>query len=140
MFLNQIIEESRTQKNANKNKTQLKTKERKIRSDKIHDIRFPVTPVERMMFRRIGKSLNLTETACCTHLLLSALQKRDQRIPSYPYEDTRRYMHVKPTEEWYKIIAELAIYYDVSERQMVYRLIHYAIECKMFNQGGQSLL
>ncbi|WP_240415989.1 hypothetical protein [Paenibacillus periandrae] len=140
MFLNQIIEETRNQSNTKKEKNQPRTKERKTRSDKIHDIRFPVTPVEQMMLRRIGKSLNLTETSSCTHLLMTALQRRDQRIPSYPYEDTRRYMHVKPTEEWYKIIAELAIYYDVSERQMVYRLIHYAIESRMSIQGGQSLI
>ncbi|NHN33331.1 hypothetical protein [Paenibacillus agricola] len=127
MFINQIIEEARNQNVHKKVKDPLK-KERKTRSDKLHDIRFPVTPDERMRLRRIGKHLKLTETACCTHLLMLALQLREQRIPSYPYEDTRRYMHVKPTEEWYKIIAELAIHYDVSERQMVYRLIHFSLE------------
>lgn len=106
----------------------LETSERKQRSDKMHDIKFPVTSEQKAEIRRLAKSSRMKgkETQYATKLLLKALTLCNT-LPEYPYIDTKIYMHVKPTEIYYEMIFALATCHGISERQTVTRLVMYVL-------------
>lgn len=99
---------------------------RKERSDKVKDIKFPVTPEQRAELRRRSQNAkDITESN--TRILLAALQKYRQDPHAFPrirYVDTGVYMHAKPTGLYYEQIEDLFITLDEdSRRSMVYRLV-----------------
>jgi hypothetical protein len=98
------------------------TVQRKTRSDKTHDIRFPVTPDQKALIRRLARANDMKETQFTTKLLMTALSAYPV-LPEYDYHDTKLYMHVKPKEIDYQKVFDLAVKYGISERQTVTRLI-----------------
>ncbi|MFT9486637.1 MAG: hypothetical protein ACH0QD_04610 [Tepidibacillus sp.] len=119
MNLNPIFQNEQT------NKINPRISKRKTRSDKIHDIKFPITPVIRSEIRRRAKAEGFpNETKYCTHLLIQALKYDKSFFPEIKYTDTKTYIHVKPTEFYYDKIFELKVDWDLrSDRQTVHRLI-----------------
>jgi hypothetical protein len=111
---------------------QVQVSQRKQRSDKTHDIKFPVTPEQKAEIRRLAKSNGMKgkETYYATKMLLSALSFC-KTLPEYNYNDTKLYMHVKPTETYYEMVFALAANHGISERQAVTRLVIYVL-----NQRG----
>lgn len=91
---------------------------RKPRSDKLHDIKFPVTIQQRESLRVIAKQMGERETTANSILLHKALSHLPD-IPLQDYQDTKRYMHVKLNATDYQRVSDLAIKKDMSERKVV---------------------
>jgi len=132
MSLNPIFKEHVSTSNPNLN-TNAKPVPRKPRSDKTHDIRFPVTAELKTLIRRLAKANKMKETQYTTKMLLAALSSC-QILPEYDYHDTKIYMHVKPTELHYEKVFDLAVKHGISERKTVTQLIIYIL-----NQRGGRL-
>jgi len=98
--------------------------ERKTRSDKTEDIKFPVTPEQREQLRRaaIRRNLGNKQTKYNTMLLRAALQEPEKAAP-VEYRDSGQYMHVKPQQIDHERIQELALKWGLSKRQTVHRLM-----------------
>lgn len=100
--------------------------QRQVRSDKIHDLKFPVTPYERSEFRRQAKLKGMTETKFATALLLRAVnlyRSNPPRFTELSYSDTKQYLHCKPTEFQYDEIFRISLEWNISVRQAVHRLM-----------------
>lgn len=109
---------------------------RKTRSDKRHNIKFPITPTEhqllRMTFKQASESeenhfkKELTQTLFNTILLKFALSNLEVVDFKKPYKDTKRYMHTQPLESDYREIGGpygLSTQKQMSDRKVVYYLV-----------------
>jgi hypothetical protein len=101
-------------------------KKRQERSDKVKDLKFPVSPEQRAELRRLAKVAK-NETESNTRILIAALQKYRHDPDSFPplqYQDTGVYMHAKPIKFYWDQVEDLFIALDEgSRRSMAYRLI-----------------
>ncbi|WP_213428295.1 MULTISPECIES: hypothetical protein [Paenibacillus] len=109
---------------------------RKERSDKLKDIKFPVTPDQREKLRRMAKifsskgARNVTESS--TLQLKQALDHYrlyPERCHEVIYQDTGQYMHVKPTRRMYDEIEELSYKWNLSIRKTTHRLLMNFLDC-----------
>ncbi|GGG18662.1 hypothetical protein [Paenibacillus abyssi] len=102
--------------------------DRKDRSDKKHDMKFPVTPAQKALIRKLAvqQGMKGRETAFATKLLIEALSSMDG-LPEYDYHDTKSYMHVKPGQLIYEKVFALAVENGLSERQVVTRLVIHSL-------------
>lgn len=109
---------------------------RKTRSDKRHNVKFPITPTEhqllKMTFKQASESLanksnkELTQTHFNTILLKFALSHLEVVDWNKPYKDTKRYMHTQPLETDYREIGGpygLSTQKQMSDRKVVYYLV-----------------
>lgn len=116
-------------------------KTRQTRSDKRHNVKFPVTPMEhqqlKVAFKQASiwykqhKDKELTQTAFNTFLLAYALHHIENVNWNKPYKDSKRYMHTQPLESDYKEIGGpygLATRKGLSDRKIVYYLVISALE------------
>ncbi|RUS44996.1 hypothetical protein [Cohnella sp. AR92] len=121
-------------------------KDRKERSDKLKDIKFPVTPRQREELRRRALALKVAarnETISNTKILIAALNQHrlfPEQYPELVYEDTKQYMHAEPTLAVYDQIVELSMQWNVSIRKAAHRLImNYIFRGEvLFRGGGES--
>ncbi|MCM3570638.1 hypothetical protein [Neobacillus mesonae] len=108
-------------------------KKRKTRSDKCHNIKFPVTPIMQMKLRTYCKQTKrfyqredgqaLSQTAFNTSLLQFGLHHMEIVDWNIDYEDTKIYMHTMLKESLYQTIGGpygLAIQKQLSERKVVF--------------------
>ncbi|MBV7508877.1 hypothetical protein KW850_27115 [Bacillus sp. sid0103] len=113
--------------------TSFPKKRRQPRSDKCHNIKFPVTPIMQMKLRTLCKQMErffqtkegqpLTQTAFNTTLLQFGLDHIDIVDWVQDYKDTKTYMHTMLKENSYKEIGGpygLAIQKQLSERKVVF--------------------
>lgn len=111
-------------------------KSRKIRSDKTHNLKFPVSPVDLMELRTVCKQAStlykqlkkeeLTQTKFNTCLLNYARKNPSIVNWNRPYQDSKKYMHVTPLETDYQDIGGphgLAIQKGLSERKVAFYLV-----------------
>lgn len=114
----------------------LPPKKRQIRSDKCHNIKFPVTPIMQMKLRTYckqinGQSLNLngqvlSQTIFNTTLLQFGLSRTEIIEWNLTYEDTKTYMHTMLKEPYYQRIGGpygIAIQKHLSERKAAFMII-----------------
>lgn len=114
---------------------------RKTRSDKRHNVKFPVNQMEQMQLKtackqastwyKVHKKKELTQTAFNTYLLNYALNHLELVNWNKPYKDSKRYMHTQALESDYQLIGGpygLAIEKGLSERKVVYYLVISALE------------
>lgn len=116
--------------------------ERKIRFDKTHTMRFPVTEEQEKSLRRayiLYKSQfnNESITSFITSLLRFGLRHQELH-KEIDYKDTKKYKTVKPNQIEYEMISGvhgLAIEWGLSERQALHRIV---ISVLIFlNEGGK---
>lgn len=113
---------------------------RKVRKDKMHDVKFPVDYVMKVKLRTLCKTWSptykhkkgesLTQTTLNTLLLRFGLAKWREVDFTIPYKDTKVYMHTHLLESEYSQIGglrDIAIYMDLSDRRITYYLVHYAV-------------
>lgn len=125
-------------------------KPRKIRSDKCHDIKFPVTNQQLAYFKMLYKQSkpyykqkrgkDLSQTKFNTLLLMYALERMINVNWNAEYEDTKRYLHVKPVEHYYEQIGGshgLSTQKGLSDRKTTYYVMISALE--EVRKGGISL-
>jgi hypothetical protein len=129
-------------------------KKKKPRSDKCHDIKFPVTHEERIRLktsckqadyfykRKYGFNQKLSQTHFNTLLLRYSL--RNEHIIKWdkPYRDSKYYMHTKPLEIEYEQIGGPFGYSTrkaMSDRKVVYYLVISALEV-MEREGKYEFL
>lgn len=109
---------------------------RKTRSDKRHNVKFPITPTEhqllRMAFKQASETVEnhnkkeLTQTLFNTYLLKFALSHLEVVDWNRPYKDTKRYMHTQPLKTDYREIGGpygLSTQKQLSDRKVVYYLV-----------------
>lgn len=125
----------------------LSKKKRQTRSDKCHNIKFPVTPIMQMKLRTYCKQVGrfyqtregqaLTQTAFNTTLLHFGLSRIDIVDWSQDYKDTKTYMHTMLKEKHYSVIGGpygLAIQKQLSERKVVFFIM--ASILRWIEKGG----
>lgn len=120
-----------------KKKTQTPVKQRAVRKDKTHNIKFPVSPLIQMklksfckqaarIYREQGKE-PLSQTKFNTLLLRFGLQHEEILEWTHDYSDTKVYMHTNILETEYTEIGGphgLAIRKNLSERKAVYHIMN----------------
>lgn len=125
------------------NSTPTTSKNRKTRSDKCHDVKFPVTKEEQMRLRtqckhvdyfyrkKHGYDKKLTQTHFNTLLLRFSLNNEHIIKWDRLYRDSKTYMHTKPIEREYERIGGPYGYSTrkgMSDRKVVYHLVISALE------------
>ncbi|MDR4950404.1 hypothetical protein [Neobacillus cucumis] len=133
--LNPMFQDTQSKKIISKKKEpeSFPKKKRETRSDKCHNIKFPVTPIMQMKLRTLCKQMNrflqskegqpLTQTAFNTTLLQFGLSHIEIVDWVLDYKDTKTYMHTMLKENKYKEIGGpygLAIQKQFSERRAVF--------------------
>lgn len=111
-------------------------KKRHVRSDKCHNIKFPVTPIMQMKLRTYCKQINilsripngqvLSQTLFNTTLLRFGLSRIELIDWNLTYEDTKTYMHTMLKEPYYQRIGGpygIAIQKQLSERKAAFMII-----------------
>jgi hypothetical protein len=121
----------------------VETKQRKTRFDKTHDIKIPLSELEKqrlMAFYKQYKAKGMTSslTVFNTQLLRFMLRNSDLIDWDLPYKDTKRYVHVKPNQIEYNLIGG-ADGYSIrkgifSERKCTYLII--ASGLRYLERGG----
>ncbi|MGE7766869.1 hypothetical protein [Peribacillus sp. NPDC096540] len=135
------------QKKSLENPSRQITSLRKVRKDKQHDIKFPVDYVMKVKLRTLCQALSpkyyqktgkpLTQTACNTLLLRFGLARWRDVDYVMDYKDTKEYMHTYLLETEYGQkggLHEVAILKDLSDRRVVYFMIHHAVS--WLERGG----
>ena len=113
----EINQNNNVSKDINQKYDDSSIRRRKIRSDKCHSIKFPVTENEQIrmkvackkadkVYKKIyGYDQKLTQTLFNTLLLQYALKNLDKVNWERNYKDTKLYLHTKPTEKVYELIG-----------------------------------
>ncbi|WP_221568931.1 hypothetical protein [Alkalihalobacillus sp. TS-13] len=122
--------------------TQTEPKKRKTRSDKCHDIKFPVRKEEKILLQMHCKQFSalyqpVKQTKFNTLLLRFALMHPDRVNWDFDYQDSKQYMHTKLLESEYADIGGpfgLAIEKGFSERKTVTCMVMSALQ--FVDQGG----
>ncbi|EJW13883.1 hypothetical protein M5X00_13360 [Paenibacillus alvei] len=105
------------------------SEKRKIRSDKMKDVKFPVNEEERTLLRRIAKSKrkqHRNETESNTEIFLAALNHlivHPDRCHIIHYKDTGQYMHVRLSQNIFNEVEDLSYKWNVSIRCAVHRIM-----------------
>ncbi|MBT2688345.1 hypothetical protein J7I93_09140 [Bacillus sp. ISL-47] len=112
-------------------------KQRSVRKDKTHNIKFPVSPLIQMKLKSFCKQAarierqrgreSISQTKFNTILLRFALQHEEIINWTHEYSDTKVYMHTNILETEYTEVGGphgLAIRKNLSERKVVYHMIH----------------
>lgn len=120
---------------------------RQMRSDKCHNIKFPVSPVTQMKLRTYCKQLkeryqtkdgkDISQTAFNTSLLRFGLRHMEILEWDMDYVDPKVYMHTMLKEKEYQEIGGpygLAIQKQISERKVVYYIMTSVI--RWIEKGG----
>ena len=136
--LNPMFQNSHSKKIISKKEEleRIPKKRRQPRSDKCHNIKFPVTPIMQMKLRTLCKQMErfiqtkegqpLTQTAFNTTLLQFGLNHIDIVDWVQDYKDTKTYMHTMLKEKHYYLIGGpygLAIQKQLSERKVVFMIM-----------------
>lgn len=116
--------------------SQNRLKTRSTRSDKTHNIKFPVTSIQQIKLRSYckqaqrvlqDKQMNpLPQTKFNTKLLRFGINHPDILTWSHNYKDSKTYMHTNLLETEYQEIGGphgYAIRENLSERKVVYQII-----------------
>jgi len=132
-YINPIFQK---QTKPNNNIVKQNTKNRKTRSDKRHNIKFPISTDMRRLLKTYCKLASIkyceqgkepiTQTTFNTILLNYGLNNMEIVSLDGPYRDTKIYMHTNLLEEDYQYIGGpygLAIQHHLSERKVVYYII-----------------
>lgn len=141
-YLNPLFNEQRIIKKENrtiqsktlqgKNKT-----DRKVRSDKTHNLKFPVSSIEKMKLQSLCKKVQrgfegqrtapIRQTKLNTLLLLYGISNQHLISWDWSYKDSKCYMHTNPLETIYEREIGgpfgLAIQKGLSERKTAYMII-----------------
>ena len=107
---------------------------RKVRSDKLHDIKIPVTEHSDMILRRESqKYWNGSKTALGTDILLFGLENIFV-YPDVSYQEQPYTVHCKVDHESYQKLGEYAAAWKCSVRKAAHRIFLEA--CKKKQIGG----
>ncbi len=103
---------------------------RKTRCDKKHDIKVPVTEIQKMKIRLQAHRKGLRATPYSSNLVIEGLKREFiTDIGEFtPYKDTHDYVHVKLLPYHYEKIVELAIKWGVSERRAAHRILLFMVK------------
>lgn len=111
-----------------------KPQQRKIRSDKLHDIKIPVTEtVDTIMRRESRRYWNGSKTSLGTEILMFGLQQV-LVYPDVTYKDSPFTVHCKVDHEVYQKIGDLAAEWKCSARKAAHRVFMEAFKKKQL--GG----
>lgn len=141
-YVNPLFKEQRIIKKENKiNPSKILEgkvkKDRKVRSDKTHNLKFPVSSIEKMKLKYLCKQVQrraeeqgtepIRQTKLNTLLLLYGINNQHILSWDWPYKDSKNYMHTNPLETIYEREIGgpfgLAIQKGFSERKTAYMVI-----------------
>jgi hypothetical protein len=104
------------------NKKMIETQKRKVRSDKLHDIKIPVEESVDMILRKESRRYwNGSKTAFGTEILLFGLTQV-LVYPDVTYMDQPYTVHCKVDHETYQKIGEYADVWKCSVRKAAHRI------------------
>lgn len=110
------------------------TQQRKTRSDKLHDIKIPISEsIDTVLRRESRRHWNGSKTAIGTETLIFGLEQIFI-YPEVPYSDQPLIVHCKVNHETYQKIGDLAAEWRCSIRKAAYRIFMEAY--KKRNLGG----
>lgn len=115
-------------------KRNLEPQKRKVRSDKLHDIKIPVSETTNTnILRESRKYWHGSKTKIGTELLLYGLENLFV-FPDVTYHDYPSTVHCKVDHMIYQKIGEYAIKWNISTRQAAHRIFMEALKKKQL--GG----
>ncbi|TVX85605.1 hypothetical protein [Paenibacillus agilis] len=110
-------------------------RKRKVRSDKLKSIKFPVTLEQRKKLRGLAKEkrqIVRNESVSNTLVFIAALDHYKlypDRLHQIEYQDTGQYMHIKLDQKTFDYVEELAFQSNSSIRRFVHRYIMNYLNC-----------
>lgn len=108
--------------------------QRKIRSDKLHDIKIPVSEtIDTIMRRESRRFWNGSKTALGTEILMFGLQQVFV-YPDVTYKNSAFTVHCKVDHEVFRKIGDLAAEWKCSVRKAAHRVFMEALKKKQL--GG----
>ena len=128
--------------NGERNPTARPSSNRKVRFDKASPMKFPVTEEENMKLRYLFKSYMRNDKgvrpASITELFIMlvrfGLRHPEMLIPSNEYQNTDIKKTVKPNQLEKRMIEDLAIEWNVSERRALHGIVFSVIS--YLDKGG----
>ncbi|USL11053.1 hypothetical protein [Bacillus bombysepticus] len=112
----------------------IEQQKRKVRSDKLHDIKIPVDePVDMILRRESRRYWNGSKTALGTEILLFGLEQV-LVYPDVTYTDKTYTVHCKVNHETYQKIGDYAAVWKCSVRKAAHRIFVEAYKKKQL--GG----
>ncbi|TDL91511.1 hypothetical protein E2R55_00015 [Vibrio vulnificus] len=104
------------------NKKMIEPQKRKVRTDKLHDIKIPVDePVDMILRRESRRYWNGSKTALGTEILLFGLEQV-LVYPDVTYTDKAYTVHCKVDHEIYQKIENYAVIRKCSVRKAAHRI------------------
>ncbi|MFE5321490.1 hypothetical protein ACFQ88_22530 [Paenibacillus sp. NPDC056579] len=144
MFLNPVLNQMKT---VEPPKQRPSRSSRKERSDKIKDVKIPLSAVSWGFLRQYKNKLALQDPDICltdsnTHLLITAIldaEKSPDLIPEVVYDAKLEFVTCKPTVYYREKMDALCILWNTrSVRKVAHRLMSYAI-AKEGGPGAETL-
>ncbi|WNF36383.1 hypothetical protein RJD24_18470 [Bacillaceae bacterium IKA-2] len=103
------------------------SKVRKVRSDKKHDIKIPISAYNKKLVLLFARRKDLSVTQYCTELVAEALGYNfDFEEVEYKHTDTT--VHIKPDKELYNLIINKSVDWSCSIRRASHRVLHHALQ------------
>jgi hypothetical protein len=107
---------------SNPQKRYMEPKQRKVRSDKLHDIKIPVSEtVDTILRREARRYWNGSKTSLGTEIVLFGLQQIFV-YPDVTYKDSPFTVHCKVDQEVYQKLGDLATGWKCSVRKAAHRV------------------
>ncbi|MEK4132032.1 hypothetical protein NYE67_20670 [Solibacillus sp. FSL W8-0474] len=116
IFNNQINPVNRTVKPTG-------TTERKKRSDAKRDIKVKLSEMEKKILQRLAMKRGIELTAMASEIVESQLMDLEQDFINYEYDENGKFVHVLLNEEYFEVIQNLSIEWDISIRKTAFKLI-----------------
>lgn len=111
------------------------SKARKVRSDKKHDIKIPISAYNKKLVLLFARRKDMSVTHYCTGLVGEALNFNfDYDDTDYKHTDIT--VHIKPDKQLYSLIIDKSVDWCCSIRKASHRIFHEALLMEGINNEG----
>ena len=110
-------------------------KVRKVRSDKKHDIKIPISAYNKKIILLFARRKDLSVTQYCSEIVAEALGYNFD-FDNVEYKHTDTTVHVKPDKLIYNLIIDKSVDWSCSVRRATHRVLHHALQMEGINNEG----
>ena len=102
-------------------------KVRKVRSDKKHDIKIPISAYNKKIILLFARRKDLSVTQYCTEIVAESLGYNFD-FDNVEYKHTDTTVHIKPDKLIYNLIIDKSVDWSCSIRRATHRVLHHAVQ------------